>query len=133
MNWLLYQAPICAFDTLVLQCGIVCSVELIWSSTVFFFLGGVFPPKLHPGKRGCLVKYFGCSAGMVGILWFLLWLVVGYSEPATHPRISERERKYIESSIGKTEKVRYCCERLNSHHLSLSLFVLCSFLFHGCI
>lgn len=38
-------------------------------------------------------------AGAVGILWFLLWIPIGYSSPATHPRISKQERNYIESSI----------------------------------
>lgn len=43
--------------------------------------------------------------GAVGILWFLLWIMVGYSEPATHPRISKQERTYIEDSIGEQEQL----------------------------
>ena len=45
---------------------------------------------------------------MVGVLWFFLWLVVGFDEPASHPRISMPERNYIESSIQESEqKVLY--------------------------
>ncbi|XP_064383500.1 sialin-like [Halichondria panicea] len=37
--------------------------------------------------------------GAVGILWFFLWFLVGFSSPASHPRISTAERDFIESSI----------------------------------
>ena len=43
------------------------------------------------------VKFF--SLGAVGTLWFVFWLLLGFSSPASHPRISAAERKYIESSI----------------------------------
>lgn len=39
------------------------------------------------------------SIGVVGILWFFLWFYIGFSSPASHPRISEKERDYIETSI----------------------------------
>ena len=32
-------------------------------------------------------------------MWLFLWILVGYSSPATHPRISHKERLYIEESI----------------------------------
>ena len=43
--------------------------------------------------------------------WFFFWIFLGFDSPASHPRISEAERKYIESSIAedavevKNEKV----------------------------
>ena len=40
-----------------------------------------------------------CFVGAVGVLWFVPWLVVGYSTPSSHPRISRKERAYIEDSI----------------------------------
>ena len=46
--------------------------------------------------------------GAVGILWFALWFLVGFSSPATHPRISITEKTYIEDSIaaeGEKEEV----------------------------
>ena len=48
--------------------------------------------------------------GAVGILWFFLWFFVAFSSPASHPRISEEEREYIETSItaqGIKEEVLY--------------------------
>ena len=51
--------------------------------------------------------------GTIGILWFFLWLFVGYSSPAFHPRISARERAHIEESLaeqGTKEQVTDCPE-----------------------
>ena len=51
--------------------------------------------------------------GAIGILWFFLWLFVGYSSPASHPRISARERAHIEESLaeqGTKEQVTDCQE-----------------------
>ncbi len=46
--------------------------------------------------------FFCISVGAVGILWFFLWFMVGFSSPASHPRISTAERDFIEKSIGTT-------------------------------
>ena len=48
--------------------------------------------------------------GAVGILWFFLWFFIAFSSPSSHPRISEEEREYIETSItvqGVKEEVSY--------------------------
>ena len=48
--------------------------------------------------------------GATGILWLFLWFLVGYSSPATHPRISDKERLYIEESIaaqGQEDEVHF--------------------------
>jgi len=37
--------------------------------------------------------------GIFGIIWFVAWLIVVFSTPAGHPRISPEEQHYIESSI----------------------------------
>uniref|UniRef100_A0A672HXB2 Sialin n=1 Tax=Salarias fasciatus TaxID=181472 RepID=A0A672HXB2_SALFA len=37
--------------------------------------------------------------GAVGLLWFVLWGLFVFDTPNTHPRISERERIYITSSL----------------------------------
>lgn len=39
--------------------------------------------------------------GAVGLVWFILWVFLMYDSPNTHPRISERERLYITSSLKK--------------------------------
>ena len=36
---------------------------------------------------------------MLGILWFIIWMIFAHEKPANHPRISEMERDYIISSI----------------------------------
>lgn len=41
--------------------------------------------------------------GACGIIWSVVWLFVGANSPATHPRIAEDEKKYIESSLGTIE------------------------------
>nr|XP_002131022.1 sialin-like [Ciona intestinalis] len=38
--------------------------------------------------------------GIIGFCWVILWAIFAYDSPAKHPRISERERRYIEQSIG---------------------------------
>ena len=45
-------------------------------------------------------------SGSLGVFWFVLWLYLGFDSPATHPRISEQERKYIETSIEEEGKVK---------------------------
>ena len=39
--------------------------------------------------------------GAAGIVWFVFWLFLAYSSPASHPRISHAERVYIETSIAE--------------------------------
>ena len=46
----------------------------------------------------------GYIAGILGILWFLVWIFLAYSTPATHPRISRKEREYIQSSVGESTR-----------------------------
>lgn len=38
--------------------------------------------------------------GVVGLVWSITWFFLVFDSPAQHPRISEEERRYIESSIG---------------------------------
>ena len=64
----------------------VLDIERRWPATIYLFL------------------FF---AGAVGILWFFAWIFLAYSSPATHPRISKKEREYIESSI--MESVEQVC------------------------
>ena len=41
------------------------------------------------------------STGVLGCLWFVLWMLTVHDSPAQHPRISQAERHYIESSVGQ--------------------------------
>ena len=40
--------------------------------------------------------------GVIGIIWSIYWWHFSYERPATHPKISEEERIYIEESIGES-------------------------------
>lgn len=44
--------------------------------------------------------------GAVGVVWFVIWMVFTYDRPANHPRISIKERQYIQSSIGVEQDKR---------------------------
>ncbi|XP_033640468.1 sialin-like [Asterias rubens] len=44
---------------------------------------------------------FGTSA----LIWFVLWMLLVHDKPSKHPRISDVERIYIESSIGDKDGV----------------------------
>ena len=39
-------------------------------------------------------------SGAIGCLWFVVWMLVVHDTPAQHPRISQEEKDYIESSVG---------------------------------
>ncbi|XP_076684360.1 putative inorganic phosphate cotransporter isoform X2 [Andrena cerasifolii] len=42
--------------------------------------------------------------GSLAILWSISFLIVGFDSPAVHPRISEREKQYIEDSLKTAEE-----------------------------
>ena len=56
-------------------------------------------------------------------MWFIFWLILGFDSPATHPRISQSEREYIETSIAAAkleeneDKVREICKIVESSGL----------------
>lgn len=37
-----------------------------------------------------------------GVVWYVFWLYLVYDSPHDHPRISEEEKKYIKTSLGKS-------------------------------
>ncbi|XP_046664364.1 vesicular glutamate transporter 1 [Homalodisca vitripennis] len=56
---------------------------------------------------GMLIASFSWQApfyfyGVVGLLWYLVWLWLSFERPSKHPTISGRELMYIEQSIGTT-------------------------------
>uniref|UniRef100_A0A8C3X7J0 Solute carrier family 17 member 8 n=1 Tax=Catagonus wagneri TaxID=51154 RepID=A0A8C3X7J0_9CETA len=55
---------------------------------------------------GVLVQYIGWASvfyiyGMLGMIWYMFWLLQAYECPAAHPTISHEEKTYIETSIGE--------------------------------
>uniref|UniRef100_A0A182QI69 Major facilitator superfamily (MFS) profile domain-containing protein n=1 Tax=Anopheles farauti TaxID=69004 RepID=A0A182QI69_9DIPT len=49
-------------------------------------------------------EYVYHFCGIFGTVWYLAWLYYVYDSPAEHPRIHPNERKYIESSLGISER-----------------------------
>lgn len=49
-------------------------------------------------------EYVFHFCGIFGTVWYVAWLYFVYDSPADHPRIHPKEREYIESSLGITEK-----------------------------
>ncbi|XP_075158309.1 major facilitator superfamily transporter 10 isoform X2 [Haematobia irritans] len=43
--------------------------------------------------------------GILGIVWFAFWMYLVYDKPSVHPRISIKEREYIERCIGVVKKL----------------------------
>lgn len=39
--------------------------------------------------------------GALGIIWFVFWTVLCYSTPATHPFITEKEKKYLHETMAE--------------------------------
>lgn len=54
---------------------------------------------------GYLMDWMGWESvfyvtGLIGLLWYGFWIYLIYDSPSTHPTISDKERKYIEDSLG---------------------------------
>lgn len=41
--------------------------------------------------------------GIIGFIWCIFWVIYSAETPAAHGRISEKERKYIEHSLGQQD------------------------------
>ena len=89
------------------------------------FLSRVFSRNISTGKWPSIstVRKWPCTRpvallcvtrqGVIGIIWSIYWWHFSYERPATHPKISEEERIYIEESIGEA------CSISNKVRLSL--------------
>ncbi|XP_075232224.1 na[+]-dependent inorganic phosphate cotransporter isoform X3 [Lycorma delicatula] len=41
------------------------------------------------------------TTGFIGVIWYICWLWFVFDTPALHPRISAKEREYIQNEIGQ--------------------------------
>ncbi|XP_067635141.1 sialin isoform X2 [Eurosta solidaginis] len=57
--------------------------------------------------------------GLLGIVWFAFWMFLVYDRPSVHPRISFKERDYIERSIRAMQPRSYN-ELLSASNLDLT-------------
>nr|CAD7401468.1 unnamed protein product [Timema cristinae] len=42
--------------------------------------------------------------GLMGVLWFILWVLLCYNDPNSHPFISDEEKKYLDETLGSTDR-----------------------------
>ncbi|XP_012259429.2 sialin [Athalia rosae] len=55
---------------------------------------------------GFIIAHFGWrvvfyTTGSIGAAWCVIWYFFAFDTPASHPRISQQERRYIEGSVGE--------------------------------
>ncbi|VVC32474.1 Major facilitator superfamily,Major facilitator superfamily domain [Cinara cedri] len=75
------------------------------SRFVSAYLGSSFGTAMTYMVCGYLIESLGWESvfyitGLIGLLWHGLWTYLIYDTPGIHPTISEKERKYIEDSLG---------------------------------
>ena len=46
--------------------------------------------------------------GAVGTIWSIAFLIWVYEDPSSHPKIDEREKKYINHSLWGTNEIKVC-------------------------
>lgn len=71
------------------------------------FAGSQIGTVLGTLLSGVLLKHYDWSSvfyvfGAMGVVWWLLWDLLCYSDPNSHPWISDDEKKYLEDQIGKS-------------------------------
>ena len=56
-----------------------------------------------------ICAFFSLILGGIGIVWYIVWLLIIYNTPDTHPWISLREQAYIQDNIVKEEFHKEVC------------------------
>ncbi|XP_017870351.1 PREDICTED: putative inorganic phosphate cotransporter [Drosophila arizonae] len=51
--------------------------------------------------------------GLLGLVWFVCWMYLVYDRPSEHPRISRKERAYIERSLQHVQQLQ---QHQHHHH-----------------
>ena len=60
-------------------------------------------------------------AGVLGLVWSVMWWFLVYDTPAKHPRIMIEEREYIEKALATRKGAKVC-----SAEFDIKIYSLCS-------
>ncbi|XP_066153286.1 uncharacterized protein [Euwallacea fornicatus] len=71
--------------------------------TVGTMLSSIIPGLLTPTWWGWPSSFY--IIGVVGLVWCVLYLLLGHESPATHPSITPEERKYIQQSLNQDQDI----------------------------
>lgn len=56
-------------------------------------------PRPLLGSALIVARLSAFCPGAIGLFWFILWSLLVFDSPNTHPRISEEEKIYINASL----------------------------------
>lgn len=83
-------------------------------------LGGIILQYV-PGSWEAVFYIFGSAS----VVWFLLWCVLCYNDPNSHPFISEKEKLYLKETIGETERKKVISQyKIFELNLALVIFMI---------
>ncbi|XP_072398707.1 sialin-like isoform X1 [Diabrotica undecimpunctata] len=77
------------------------------SKFISAYMGSSFGAAMTYPLCGLIIEMWGWEAafyacGVLGTIWFLAWWFLAHDSPSDHPRISDEEKNYIITSIGKS-------------------------------
>jgi len=76
------------------------------------YAGSQFGTILSNFISGELIRYTEDWAsvfyffGSLGILWFILWVLLCYSDPSSHPYISDKEKDYLDRELANVSSLK---------------------------
>ncbi|KAF6201727.1 hypothetical protein GE061_004122 [Apolygus lucorum] len=62
--------------------------------------------------------------GTLGVLWYVFWIFLCYNDPASHPYITEKEKDYLEETLGGIKRKEHLRVPWGSMATSLPLWAL---------
>lgn len=72
----------------------------------FVYAGGQIGTVVGNSLSGVLIGATGSWEsvfyvfGAIGLVWFVLWTLLCYSDPESHPFVSDSEKQYLHKEIG---------------------------------
>ncbi|XP_053375952.1 uncharacterized transporter slc-17.2-like isoform X2 [Mercenaria mercenaria] len=119
--------PICARTSIILMFVVRICVGLAGGSVVPAGIS-MINAWSTPNERALMIAF--CSSGCITALFTCLWIFEGHSLPSHHPRISEKELEYIETSRSHTTNTKR--PKTPWKHLLISKPQWATFIAHFC-